>query len=389
MMAWLPTFFLYFNLGMDIKEVILLESIYYLAVVVLEVPSGYFSDSMGRKKTLVISSICFSASYLMFGLFSPEFTVFAFAQVLLALGFSFMSGTDTSFYYESLNEVGIEDQFGVREAKIQAYTRYAGAIAALIGGFLGSINLSYSYLVSFLFMMPAILITLRFKEPKTHGDKNRLSFINQLKTIAQYLKTKELKWLFMITVVIYVLVHVPYEFYQPYLKLLEGEFDVGMDAAIYSGILFAATRFIGALIAGRSVIWTARFGLKAMFVIALLVQLFLIGIFSLVLHPMIIILILGRSVSMSLTSAPINAEIAPRINANQRATYFSVQSLVCRLSFSITLILLSLPLSSGIVNDWPTLSYIFKYSFLIGAILCIPLLLLESGTLFKKSASTV
>ena len=86
-----------------------------------------------------------------------------------------------------------------------------------------------------------------------------------------------------------------------------------------------------------------------------------------------------------MTSAPVNAEIAPRIDKRQRATYFSFQSLVSRLSFSITLILLSIPIAETIVNDWPTLSSIFKYSLYGGLLITIPLIVLKSGRLFAKT----
>ena len=155
MMAWLPIFFLYFNIGLDIKDVILLESIYYFSVFLLEVPSGYFSDILGRKTTLIISSIAFSCSYIMFGFIEPDFFLFAIAQILLAVGFSFMSGTNTAFYYESLAAQGMENQFPEREAKVQSYLRYSGAVAALLGGIVGSIQLRYGYVISLIFMVPA------------------------------------------------------------------------------------------------------------------------------------------------------------------------------------------------------------------------------------------
>ena len=45
---WLPVFFLYFSSKFDVADVLLLEAIYYGAVVALEVPSGYLSDRLGR-----------------------------------------------------------------------------------------------------------------------------------------------------------------------------------------------------------------------------------------------------------------------------------------------------------------------------------------------------
>jgi len=96
-MAYLPVFFLFFNNIVSLQEVLLLESVYYISVVFIEVPSGYFSDKIGRKKTLIISSILFILSYLVFGL-SYSFMTLASGQVLLAAAISFRSGTDTSFF---------------------------------------------------------------------------------------------------------------------------------------------------------------------------------------------------------------------------------------------------------------------------------------------------
>ena len=100
-MAHLPIFFLFFNQMVSLQEVLLLESVYYISVVCIEVPSGYFSDSIGRKKTLTISSILFVVAYLAFGI-ATSFMSLAVAQVFLAAALSFRSGTDTSFDYESL-----------------------------------------------------------------------------------------------------------------------------------------------------------------------------------------------------------------------------------------------------------------------------------------------
>ena len=63
---WMPVFFLFFNEHLTVAQVLRLEAIYYVAVVVLEVPSGFFSDVVGRKPTLLLSSLSFFAAYLLF-----------------------------------------------------------------------------------------------------------------------------------------------------------------------------------------------------------------------------------------------------------------------------------------------------------------------------------
>ena len=64
----------------------------------------FFSDVVGRKPTLLISSLAFLAAYLLFFFGTgidgvPIFVVFTIAQVLLGAGMAFHSGTDASFHY--------------------------------------------------------------------------------------------------------------------------------------------------------------------------------------------------------------------------------------------------------------------------------------------------
>lgn len=92
---WMPVFFLYFLRYMPLVDVLRLEAVYYLGVVLLEVPSGYFSDRFGRKLTLLISNAALVLAYIVFFL-GESVAVFAVAQVLLATGLAFNSGTDTS-----------------------------------------------------------------------------------------------------------------------------------------------------------------------------------------------------------------------------------------------------------------------------------------------------
>ena len=385
MMAWLPVFFLYFNAHLDIKDVIVLESIYYISVVILEVPSGYFSDYFGRRITLILSSLFFAIAYAIFGFAEPEFGLFVAAQLFLAGGMSFMSGTNTSFYFESLQEQGLEATFADREARVQSLQQYAGGIAVLAGGVLGAWQLNLGYIVSLVCVIPALVICLKFHEPDLeteHLDSAEKGVIN----VVRYLRFPELRWIFVFSIILFILTHIPYEFYQPYLDLLDLE-AMSLNTAITSGVLFAAARFLGAMTAARSARWVRKFGLRRMCYIALALQLSLIAALGLLLHPLIACLLLLRGISMALTTAPLNAEIAPRISKSQRASYFSMQSLAGRLAYASSLYLLSIPVGEGVLNDWPTISMIFIVSTVAGLILSFFLLFVKSGTLFKPGVT--
>lgn len=375
-MAYLSIFFLFFNEIVSLQDVLLLESIYYISVVCIEVPSGYFSDRIGRKKTLIISSVLFILSYLVFGM-SSTFMSLAVGQVLLAAAISFRSGTDTSFFYESLVEADREKEYGQREASVQSWIQIASAIAVLAGGFLGAVSLNLPYFLSALIVLPALIICFYFKEPGLQ-QKDAMPFFKQLKVCFQYLRNPQLRWLFGFAVLMYAMTHIPYEFYQPYLKLLEERGDLGMTKApIASGILFAGTRFVAAYAAKMSVTWTKKYGLYKVLFVAIIIQAIIIGMLGTILSVYIVLVVLFRNFSMLMTNAPINAAIAPVVNASQRATYFSIQSLAYRLSFATILIVLALPFGDGHITDWPALAWMLRTS-LIASLLCTAVLFLRT-----------
>ena len=83
--AWITVFFLYMSQNLPLDQVIQLSAIYYLCVFVLEVPSGYFSDRIGRRTTLLLAAGSLVGSYCCF-IIGADFWWFAAGQFLLASG---------------------------------------------------------------------------------------------------------------------------------------------------------------------------------------------------------------------------------------------------------------------------------------------------------------
>ena len=75
---------------LPLDQVIQLSAVYYLSVFVLEVPSGYFSDRIGRRTTLLIAACALILSYSCF-IVGAGFWWFAAGQFLLATGIAMQS----------------------------------------------------------------------------------------------------------------------------------------------------------------------------------------------------------------------------------------------------------------------------------------------------------
>jgi MFS family permease len=364
---WLPIFFLYFNQHMSLDHVLRLEAIYYVAVVILEVPSGYLSDTLGRRLTLIISSISALIAYALF-LLGDSFIIFSLAQISLAAGMAFRSGTDTSFHHDILQSLNREQEYGDREARITRNTFLVSAGAALIGGIVSIYALKVAYALSLVVACVAIALTFTFSEPNREKPPKSNGFLPQIWACFAYLRHPTLGWLMLFSVFMIVINHIPYEFYQPYIQLLEGQHTA--PTPLLTGFHTALTMVIAAWFANYSIRLSNRLGTRPALMFGACIQSILILLMSLFLHPLVALLLSFRSAPRALMVAPFNAATVPHLQQHHRATYLSIQSLMGRLAFSASLMLLAT--FTGTAPNWPTLSHTLHISTtfaIIGSVL--------------------
>jgi len=366
--AWIPVFFLYFSEFVPLQDVLRLSAVYYFSVFWLEVPSGYFSDRFGRRTTLLISAFSFVLSYSLF-LVGGTFWILALAQVFLAVALAFQSGTDTAFHYDSLHRLGRQSEFAQREARAQRFGLTSTALAALVGGISGLMDLRLAYVISLCAAVVTVVIVFRFIEPEHENSHVMVGFGRQIINCIRRLRDPLLAWLFAFYTLMYMMEHVPYEFYQPYISLFQFDWlDGGSNAPLVSGIVISISMFGGALGAAISVRWQERFGLMSILLFAVLIQCGIIIGMSAVLHIAVLSMVFFRNFPMALIHAPMNAAIAPRIATQERATYLSLQGLSGRLAFAGLLFILSSQTSPDQAVDWPTLQSLLTQALVVGGI---------------------
>ncbi len=364
---WMPVFFLFFSRHLQLGDVLTLEAIYYTATVVLEVPSGYLSDTYGRRRTLIASSALLVVAYTLFWL-SASFGAFAAAQIALAGGIAFQSGTGTSFHFDSLSAVDRDEEYEHREGIVARNSLAATATAAVAGGLIGSWSLRLAYLLSALAAVGALAVTWSFTEPPSSDADGRRGFGSQLLRTARQLDDSALGWLFGYAVVMTILNHVPYEFYQPYLDLAGRDLGLADHTPAVTGLHMGLTTLLGATLARRGVALDERIGTAPTLLVGTLVQLVVIAGMAIVLHPLVAVLILVRGIPKALTAAPLRAAVTPRLEQGVRATYLSVQSLAGRLGFAAVLATLGAAAGSASPNSWASLSRLLTMCAGFGAV---------------------
>jgi len=97
--------------GISMYQIFYIESIFWILMILLEIPWGLFADNFGYKKTLIISNIIFFVSKIVF-FRAYSLALFILERVLLAVAISGLSGCDIAFLYNSTEGSNSQRVFG-------------------------------------------------------------------------------------------------------------------------------------------------------------------------------------------------------------------------------------------------------------------------------------
>ncbi len=367
---WQAVWFLYFQTELSAVEAILLYAIYDVGTTVLEVPSGYMSDLLGRRFTLIASAIAGFGGAVLLAV-GGSFEVFALAQILLGASAAFASGTDSALLYESLSAIDRQNEIERQEMRAWRFSFAALAFSAVVGGVLSFQTDTLPFVAGAAAFAAVLVIALFFREPARHQTTTtRAGELARLHSLKRSLTEPVLIWLFVLVVLMYVFSHIPFVFGQPFILEALKETGFESEAPIVSGLVSALMMVLSvatSLIAPRLRAW---FGLPAMLLLAFSMQIALCGILALTNDALAIALLFFRMVPDSLSKPFILARVQPMLRDDSRATYMSLQSFCGRLFFAATLALASLSATEAAPMPYQEIQQILVWYMSIG-LLCL------------------
>lgn len=169
---WMPFWVLwaYENIE-DYFQVTVVDSVFWITMVLVQIPAGLLGDKLGRKTVLFLGEALFAVGVLTFG-FSTEFWQFLASNIVWALGVCFIVAGDTPFVYDTLVEFGRQTEF-INVMAIAGVVMYAmNSVACAVGGILAEYTgqLELTLIVSALVALGGSLTVLTLKEPRVDRD---------------------------------------------------------------------------------------------------------------------------------------------------------------------------------------------------------------------------
>jgi len=242
--------------GLSMTQIMFLQSLFSIAVVLLEVPTGYFADIFGRKKSLMLSGIFLFLAMVAYGV-GGNFFHFLIAEIMWAFGISFASGSDSAFTYDTLKELGREKEYKKIWGNTVFISLLSIAFSNILGGFIGEINFRLTYLLTLPFLALTIPLALSMEEPERHKLIFEKGYLWELFKIVKYslLENKKLRWLIIYAGVVYAFNQAVLWFYQPYFSLS------GLNI-FYFGFIFASFQIVAAISSKYSHALEEKFGSK-------------------------------------------------------------------------------------------------------------------------------
>ncbi|GLI38261.1 MFS transporter [Geobacter hydrogenophilus] len=163
------------QIGLSLSQILLLQSIFAVAMVVMEYPSGYISDRLGYRTALTLASVLGIAGWGVYTVAS-SFRDVLIAETLLGISTSFISGTDSALLYESLKGTADEAAYGRFEGRSTFFGQTGEAAGALFAGVIYARYPLIPFVLQVAVWVLALLLTRGMAEPprERHHQANHL-----------------------------------------------------------------------------------------------------------------------------------------------------------------------------------------------------------------------
>ena len=343
-----PIMYLFFLAqGLSFTQIAILEALYNLTTLFGEVPTGYVGDRVGRRNSLLIGTSLISVTLLGIG-FSNSFLPLAGLYVCWSLGYNFRSGSEDAWLYDTLTDDLSEDEFAHVRGRGESAALAVGAVAAILGGYLGSVNLSYPWFVAAGVTSLGVVVLLTLDEPETYKDTatDELSLRRTVGIVKEVLARRRLRAFLLYYYVLYAAVtYLVFVFLQPIFETVV--LDLGIAQSQVEPLLgwfYAAYSLVGAVLNYYTGTIRETIGLRTWFlVLPFAVGGALIGMYFLPLLALPTFLLI-RGVS-DVTRSFAGQYINDRVETLGRATVLSAMAMVSGLA------VVPFQLGSGVISD--------------------------------------
>lgn len=169
-----------------------LFSITTIANAIFEIPTGVFSDKIGRKYTIVLGALT-SVLYSMFYALGTSYWILALGALLDGLSKAWYSGNNEALLYETIKETKPVSSFSHYLGKTSAFFQVALMVSSILGGFIANSSFQLLMWLSIIPQVCCFIIAFFFKEPKVIEKQQGHIYAHVREALKKIMKEKKLQ----------------------------------------------------------------------------------------------------------------------------------------------------------------------------------------------------
>lgn len=224
-----------------------LFSVAMLSSAIFEVPTGIFSDKIGRKKTLSIGAFCATLAAIFTAIGGSYWMLFIGA-LCSGLSRSWYSGNNDAFLHDSLSESGKKENFAHYFGKTSSMFQVALMMGAVIGSILAQWSFSLIMWLSVIPQLFCLIISFFFREPHVFS-KEQTNIFTHIKLSAVHLwRNKTLRLLSIQDILSYGIGEASFNFSAAFINTLWPIWAIGFAKMISFGGAAVGFWFSGKII---------------------------------------------------------------------------------------------------------------------------------------------
>ena len=170
---WLPVWILYLieTRGLSLTQVALMEGVFWIAIILTEVPTGAVADRWGRRVSLALGGFGFTIASFVFA-FAGNFPILLVSYILMATALTLFTGSGPALLFDTLRHLRKTREFERTMGRSEAIMAFSLLAATLLGGPLAFlVGYQGVILIGAASMSVAGVIALFLREPpRTEAD---------------------------------------------------------------------------------------------------------------------------------------------------------------------------------------------------------------------------
>lgn len=330
----LPVFVLFWQQNnLTLSDVYILQSIFAVSVVLLEIPAGIIADSMGKRKSLIYSNWFMLLGFLLYS-FGQNFYIFLICEILIAIGVSLLSGADSALLFDTLKSLKRESEFKKIEGQTRSIQMLSFALCNFAGGIIGTYSYRATMFASLIGPFICLFIVYGFKEvlevKKINIKDSMKDSISLLSESFRFIRKQ--KWVYW-NVLFFSLISCASSWllwlYQPYMEF------TGLPLWFF-GIAFASFNLCAAFVSNYAYRFESIIGKKNTIIIMFILMILCLSLMSNILLPISFSFIWLQQIVRGFYRPIITNNIFDFTYSDKRATVISLASMLGRLLFAIT-----------------------------------------------------